>query len=896
MMPPRPRLYLVDAFNLIFRAYHARQRMGAPPMRTSRGSSTEAIYIFHNMIRKIQRVYAPDALAAAYESEGPTLRDQAFEAYKANRTETPQELKEQFPAIERMLAALGVPVLKLAGYEADDIIGTVARRAAASGFEVTIVSSDKDMLQLVGDGVSMLDPMKNDTVYDPQKVKAFKGVLPERIADLLALCGDPVDNIPGAPGIGDKGAVQLLDEFGSLDSLLERAPEVQRKAYRESLLNHRDQILLSKSLATIECDAPLELDLESLKVQTPDRETLEAFYREYEFLSFLKDLEAASPSDPAPVKRKPVAIESAQDLAQFFAAIPASEPVALALAAPAAPASAPVPPAATPVQGELVPDASGTQPAALAEVETAEKAGVLPSLEISAAVATTHATAAVPPALLPDLLAAIEKRPITVYDYKSLLSSGALSERQSPVEDLLLNAFLIFAEPSACEFGSLCTRLLSGPAPSDLVSRAVAVHDVAAKLRPDLNDDYKRIYRTIDLPLAPVLARMERAGIRLDRKMLAQLSQSMETAIDGLSATIFKEARHTFNINSPQQLGKVLFEELGLPVQGKTGKTKSYSTAADVLETLAPFHPIAQTVLDYRQITKLKGTYVDALPLLMDSRGRVHTTFNPAGAATGRLSSSNPNLQNIPIRTDLGRDIRAAFVPEPGWILLAADYSQIELRLLAHFSGDPVLIDAFLHNEDIHTRTASEVFGVAPLMVTPEMRRNAKAVNFGIVYGQTSFGLAAQLGISRDEAEHYIKGYFERYAGVRKWIDRTVAEVRERGYTLTLHGRRRTIPDIQSTNVNARNFAERTAVNTPLQGTASDLIKLAMIQIDADLRDRGMMSRMLLQVHDELVLECPPEELEAASKLVKQRMEGVAQLKVPLLAETGTGSNWRDAK
>jgi DNA polymerase-1 len=893
MMPPRPRLYLVDAFNLIFRAYHARQRMGAPPMRTSRGSSTEAIYIFHNMIRKIQRVYAPDALAAAYESEGPTLRDQAFEAYKANRTETPQELKEQFPAIERMLGAMGVSVLKLAGYEADDIIGTVARRASAAGFDVTIVSSDKDMLQLVGDGVSMLDMMKNDTLYDPQKVKAFKGVLPERIADLLALCGDPVDNIPGAPGIGDKGAVQLLDEYGSLENLLEHAPEVQRKAYRESLLNHRDQILLSKSLTTIECDAPLEVNVESLRGQSPDRETLEAFYREYEFFSFLKDLETVSPSEPASVAREAVSIETARDLAQFFATVPASEPVALVLAAPLAAASAPPPPAATPVQGELSPE---PEPSNSTGAEPADKPGVLPSLEVSAAVATTKATAAIPPALLLDLLAAIEKRPITVYDYKSLLSSGALNERQAPVDDLLLNAFLIFAEPSACEFGSLCTRLLSGPAPSDPVSRAVAIHDVAAKLRPDLNDDYKRIYRTIDLPLAPVLARMERAGIRLDRQMLAQLSQSMETAIDGLSATIFKEARHTFNINSPQQLGKVLFEELGLPVQGKTGKTKSFSTAADVLEALAPFHPIAKTVLDYRQITKLKGTYVDALPLLMDSRGRVHTTFNPTGAATGRLSSSNPNLQNIPIRTDLGRDIRAAFVPEPGWILLAADYSQIELRLLAHFSGDPVLVDSFQHNEDIHTRTASEVFGVAPLMVTPELRRNAKAVNFGIVYGQTAFGLAAQLGISRDEADHYIKGYFERYAGVRKWLDRTVAEVRGRGYTLTMHGRRRPIPDIQSTNLNARNFAERTAVNTPLQGTASDLIKLAMIQIDADLREAGMKSRMLLQVHDELVLECPPEELEATSKLVKRRMEGVAQLKVPLLVETGTGTNWRDAK
>ena len=389
---------------------------------------------------------------------------------------------------------------------------------------------------------------------------------------------------------------------------------------------------------------------------------------------------------------------------------------------------------------------------------------------------------------------------------------------------------------------------------------------------------------------------MEQTGIAVDRAVLGQLSTSMETSLATLTTAIYAAAGHPFNLNSPQQLGKVLFEEMGLPAQGKTGKTKSFSTAADVLEALAPFHPVAQQILDYRQLSKLKGTYVDALPLLVDAGGRIHTTFNPAGAATGRLSSYNPNLQNIPIRTGMGRDIRAAFVPEPGWVLLAADYSQIELRLLAHFSADPVLLDAFRNNEDIHTRTASEVFGVAPIMVTTEMRRDAKAVNFGIVYGQSAFGLAAQLGITRGEAERYIRGYFERYSGVKRWIDRTIAEVRERGYTLTLHGRRRPIPDIAAKNPNARGFAERTAVNTPLQGTAADLIKLAMIAIDADLRSAGRRSRMLLQVHDELVLECPPEEVESVSGIVKQRMEGVAELLVPLLVETGTGANWRDAK
>ncbi|MBE0657358.1 MAG: DNA polymerase I, partial [Bryobacteraceae bacterium] len=390
---------------------------------------------------------------------------------------------------------------------------------------------------------------------------------------------------------------------------------------------------------------------------------------------------------------------------------------------------------------------------------------------------------------------------------------------------------------------------------------------------------------------------MELTGIRIDPASLASISAEMETSIARLTAEIYALARHEFNINSPAQLGQVLFDEMGIPSQGRTGKTKNYSTAADVLETLAAFHPIAQLVLDYRQLTKLKGTYVDALPALLSPDDlRLHTTFNPAGAATGRLSSSNPNLQNIPVRTAQGRAIRAAFVPEPGWTLLVADYSQIELRLLAHFSKDPVLTNAFRNNEDIHTRTASEVFGVPPLMVTPEMRRNAKAVNFGIVYGQTAFGLASQLGIPRGEADGYIRGYFERYAGVKRWIDSTITEVRKSGQTVTLHGRRRPIPDIDAKNPNARSFAERTAVNTPLQGTAADLIKLAMIAIDGDLRAQRLRSRMLLQVHDELVLECPPDELSAVTKLVKQRMEGVAKLSVPLLADTGTGDNWRDAK
>jgi DNA polymerase-1 len=783
-----PRLFLVDAFNLIFRAYHARQRTGAPPMRTSRGSSTEAIYIFHNMIRRLQKQYAPEYLAAVFESEGPTFRDQEYEAYKANRAETPPELIEQIPAIERMLGAMRVPVLKTEGYEADDVIGTVARRAAAAGIEVWMISSDKDLLQLVGDGIRMMDPMKSDTVYDPAKVEEFKGVPPERIADLLALVGDASDNIPGAPGIGEKGAVQLLREYGSLEGLLKRAEEVGKKSYRESLLNHREQIELSKRLATIETDVPVEADLEALRVQPPDVEALAAFYREHEFLSFLKEL-----------------------------GLPAAE-------------------------------AGAEEEAAGEEPDTA-----------------------------------------VYYDWKA----AGCPETGKPVEDVLLYAFLVLADPSACALDALIARYLErAPATREETLRALA-----RRLRPLVTGDLRRLYEEVDLPLMPVLLRMERSGVRIDTERLAALSREMEDRLGQLTEEIYALAGTPFNINSPKQLGEVLFERLGLQPQGKTTKTKAYSTSADVLEALAGAHPVVGRILDYRQISKLKGTYVDALPQLISPEdGRLHTTFNPAGAATGRLSSADPNLQNIPVRTELGREIRSCFVPERGWTLLSADYSQIELRLLAHFSGDAALVEAFRNNEDIHTRTASEIHGVPPLMVTPEMRRAAKAVNFGIVYGQTPFGLAQQLGIGQEEAREYIQRYFDRYPGVRMWIDRTVEEVRERGYTLTLWGRRRPIPDIASKNPNARAFAERTAVNTPLQGTAADLMRKAMIVVDGELRRRGWRSRLLLQVHDELVLECPPEELEEARAMVKRAMEGVEELEVPLLADTAAGPNWRDVE
>lgn len=827
-----PRLFLIDSFGYIFRAYYARMRMNAPPMRTSTGVATEAVFILHNMLKKLREKYRPDYLAAVYESLGPTFRETEFAAYKANRTETPPDLIAQIPLVRRLLEAQRVPVLECPGFEADDVIGTYAKRAQAAGLEVVIVSSDKDMLQLVGPGISMLNPAKDDLLYDREKVKEFMGVWPEQVADLLSLKGDAVDNIPGAPGIGEKGAVALLTEYGSLDRLLEVAPDLQKKAYREALTTHRPQVELSKRLATIHCEVPLEVPVEALALAEPDRTELEAFYREMEFFTFLRELGPAVET---------VAEDYGPIAADAVAEWVGEGPVGIAL-----------------FDGQLGIARGPGQARSCAALEFLES-------DTAKIAHDTKAIYAVNPAA----------RGLT--------------------RDLMLEAFLLTADGGNAAFDALCEVHLGQKPGARADQRADLTLRLAEKLGPELDKiNGREIYETIDLPLVPVLAAMERIGVLIEPKQLAVMSGQMETAIQALTKEIHGLAGHEFNINSPQQLGKVLFEEMNLPAPSKGGK-KQISTAADVLEGLA--HPIAAQVLEYRGLVKLKGTYVDALPsLIHPETGRVHTTFQQTGAATGRLSSSNPNLQNIPIRTELGREIRAAFVPPPGWKLVVADYSQIELRLLAHMSLDPVLVDAFQHGEDIHTRTAAEVFGVNAAFVTPEMRRGAKAVNFGIVYGQTSFGLASALGIPKHEAEKYIKAYFARYAGVKTFIDNTIAEVRAKGYAETLFGRRRPIPDMESRNPNARSFAERTAVNTPLQGSAADLIKLAMIRIQSLLAEQGLASRMILQVHDELVFEAPEVEVETLRALVRREMESVREFAVPLVVDTGVGDNWRDAK
>ncbi len=857
-MPESPaRLFLIDTFGLIFRAYHARARTGAPAMRTRSGMATEAVYIFNNMLRKLLAEHHPEYVVAVFESLAPTFRDEIYDQYKANRAATPNELLQQIPYIRRLLAALGIAVIEHDRFEADDVIGALARCSAAKGLDVYIVSSDKDLLQLVGDHIFVLDPSKDNLIYDDRKVEEYLGVLPAFVADLLALKGDAVDNIPGAPGIGDKGARELVKRFGTVEQILDHAAEVERKTYRHSLLENRDRILLSKKLAVVDTSVPVQLDLEALKAAPVDLARLSALYGELEFHSLLKDL---PPLPQAPADY--ASLETEEEVRAWLGDAPArGATVAVSL--------------------DLLPGAE--------QIE-AGRVGI--------SVREAEARLAPLPAvtqLLED--AAVSK---AVHDYKrawGLLDSLGIAPA-GVKHDTRLYTYLLDPSRSNYSLGESVLRRFGRPLDPGPAPAADFTWRLAGTLAPEIDAaGLRELYENIELPLAPVLVRMERAGVGIDLGVLSRLSAEMDLRLSALTAEIHRLAGREFNINSPQQLSKVLFEDLKLPMAGRSSKTKAPSTAAAVLEALAPDHEIVRKILDYRELAKLKGTYVDALPALVNpSTGRLHTTFDQCGSATGRLSSADPNLQNIPIRTELGRQIRAAFIPRPGWKLVVADYSQIELRVLAHVSQDSVLIQAFRSGEDIHTRTAAEVLGIPPLLVGPEERRRAKAINFGIVYGLSAFGLAAQLGISRTDAQRYIDGYFSRYAGVKTYIDSVIAEVRRTGFTRTLFGRRRAIPDINSPNAPARNFAERTAVNSPIQGAAADLIKLAMISIDRRLRQEKFRAEMVLQVHDELLFEAPPEEVDSLGSLVKHEMESVRKLDVPLLVEIGVGENWRDAK
>jgi DNA polymerase-1 len=896
-------IYLIDTMSFIFRAYHAMARQRG--MSTKTGLPTAATYVFVNMLRKLRDDFSPEYLAAVFDVAAPTFRDQQaegltsvrrfdlktqtfqeieYQGYKANRKEMPGDLAQQLPYIRRALEAYRIPILELGGYEADDVIGTLARKAVGQSYSVYVVSSDKDMLQLVNDRVHVLNPPKDNLICDAAKVEEILGVPPERVIDVMALRGDSIDNIPGAPGIGDKGSVELIRRFGSVEQALDRAAEVEKKTYRESLQNNRDNILLSKKLVTIDCDVPIELNVGAMRVGEPDIETLRALFTELEFTSLLKELLPVVEVSEAHYTEA----KSASDVEAVLKAALSGGALAVAVEAESSPAD------------EEETDENESETGMLALTSEPPPVGRPRDIAISSthgAAVTVSADAEEATSKLKSALSD-ENVPKAIHDYKA--ATHAL-ERQgiklAGVEhDPMLYSYLLDPTYSSHRLADVALRRFNLKLSGTLPEAADITGRLAAALSREVEDaSLLKLYEEIDLPLVPVLARMEHAGVKIDRAALAEMSSRLEHEIDTKAKEIYQRAGSEFNISSPKQLGDVLFNKLNLPKPVKYGKGKTISTAVDVLEGLAEEHDVPRLVLEYRQLTKLKSTYVDALPALLNrASGRLHTTFGQTGTATGRLSSANPNLQNIPIRTELGREIRAAFTAEPGHVLLAADYSQIELRLLAHFSKDPLLVEAYRRGDDIHTLTASQVFGVPPLMVTPDHRRQAKVVNFGIVYGLSAFGLSQNLGIEPSEAKQFINAYFERYSGVRAFIDRTLEEARREGKVKTLFGRVRPIPDINSKNANLRGFAERTAVNTPLQGTAADLIKIAMIRIDTALRERGLKSRMTLQVHDELVFEVPEAEIEVMRPLVRDQMEKVHPLTVPLLVEIGVGMNWRD--
>ena len=892
----KPPVFLLDAMSFIFRAYHAMQH--SRPMSTRSGLPTAATYVFVNMIKKLRQDFAPKYFAAVFDVSGEVFRDErarqmgplrkwnaksqsfdevSYEGYKAKREAMPEDLRRQIPYIRRALEALRIPILEAEGFGADDVIGTLAREAAEQEHEVFIVSGDKDMMQLVTPQVKILNPQKDNLILDPAKVEETLGVPPEKVVDVMALRGDTVDNIPGAPGIGDKGSVELIKEFGSVEAVLDRAAEVKRKTYRESLEQNRDAVLLSKELVTIDCRVPLELDLHAMETQPPDLEAARTLFTELEFTSMLRDLAPAAGGPSVELIDEP----TPEQTAAFYTAA-REHGFAFALDA------------LEPAPNETEEEEPAAALSLLDVAEAAEK-----KIHFSVGVCADPARALRLP-LTPELRALLEDAyvPKRVHDWK--LALHALGEMsvvlRGSVDDSMLLSYALNPTHSTQALADVAARH-GQPPPDSLPAAAAAVHALVPALREEAEKaGVLRVYADIDLPLTPVLYRMELAGVRIDTTALGRLSERFGGELTRLGDRIFELAGKRFNINSPKQLGAVLFTDLGLPAPASRGKGKSVSTAQDVLEFLAEKHEVPRLVLEYRHLSKLKSNYVDALPLLADADSRVHTTFQAAATATGRLSSVNPNLQNIPIRTELGREIRAAFTAAPGTQLLSADYSQIELRLLAHFSGDPLLMRAYAENIDIHTLTASEVFGVAAETMDKETRSRAKAVNFGIVYGISAFGLAAQLGIPQAEAKAYIDRYFARYQGVREFIDRTLAQTRKEGSVRTLFGRMRPIPDIESRNPNQRGFAERTAINTPLQGTGADLIKRAMISLDRKLAERKLKTRMVLQVHDELLFEVPLAETDEVAALVRAEMEGVVKLKVPLVADLAFGPNWRDLK
>jgi len=845
------RFFVVDAPGYLYRAYHALPY----DFRTSRGQLTNAIFGMSTMLWKLLREENPEYVAVAWDPPGPTFREEKLPSYKETRAATPDDLRSQIPYVKTLFEALRLPLLEVRGFEADDVMGTLVEKMRAEPVEMVLVTGDKDMLQLVGPKVRVLATnVRGEPVwFDEAAVTAKWGVGPEHIPDLLALMGDSIDNIPGVPGVGEKTAVKLISQFGSVARLYDNLTLVTGKA-REILAAHRQQALLSRELATVSTRVPIEQDLEAFRRQEPDWERLRTLWTELEFHTLLRQLPAAAPvqvtGEPLPV------LDGAEALRQWLEAVPADAPVAV----------------------DWVGDGTSPDPSmtALGLYHPAAERALLPLA-----------------ASLPDF----GGRRLIGHDVKHLVEWWAARGGDAPAfEDTAVGAYLLNPDRNNYKLDEVSAELLGeGPGLAAPGSRGRFIWQIWEMLPRALKEvGLHSLYEDLERPLVPVLAAMERHGIRVDPARLAEFSKELDLTIERLTREIYALAGEEFNIGSPKQMARILFEKLKLPPVKKT-KT-GYSTDADVLEQLALGHELPAKIIEYRTLTKLKSTYADSLPALINpSTERIHTSFNQLVAATGRLSSSNPNVQNIPIRTELGRRIRAAFVPDPGHRFVAADYSQIELRILAHVSGEESLTAAFRAGEDIHRRTAAEVFGVELAQVTSEQRDVAKTTNFSVIYGVTAFGLSRGLSITPKQAQEYLTRFFERHPKVKAYLERTVAEGRERGFVQTLLGRRRYIPELRSGNPNLRGFAERMATNAPIQGTAADLTKIAMVRMARALAEGGFRSRMLLQVHDELLFEAPEDEVSRLEALAREVMESVMALDVPLKVDIKTGADWAQA-
>ncbi len=907
------RVFLIDGSSQMYRAYHAMRGGG---LTGPGGKSTHAVYIFVTMLRKLIADHAPQYIAASFDLAGPTFRSEMATDYKANRAPMPPDLAEQIPWVHEACEALGVPILTFARFEADDVIGTLAERAVAAGFEVAIVTGDKDFFQLVHDGITVYNPKEDGTWYDADNVKEKFGVTPSQVVDVLALMGDSIDNIKGVPGIGEKGARDLIATYGSVEELLAHASEVTNKRYREGLQNHAEGARQSRELARIRTDVPVPFDPDALRYRGASRERCFELFSRLGFRSLV--LEYAPTADT--VGKDYATIESLDELRGLAAELKRAGRVGLRVLAdaPAAmragivglsfstgPHHARYVPTARPRQNEGLFSSLGESP------DGADRPGVdrdaalallKPLLEDDAVRKVGHD-------LKFDAIV-LAQHGITLrgLDTDVMLASYLLDANRSshPLEDLAIehSGYKALSEEDICGRGAKAVSFADIP-----VSRALDYAgeraDLALQLSTTLEellkkDDLQRVYDQLERPLIPVLVAIERAGVRVDTAVLGAQGARLDQELSRLSGRIFELSGEEFNINSPKKLSEILFDRLGMRTETirRTTKTKAQSTAFEVLEELALTHELPKLILEWRSLQKLKGTYIDALPALVHpTTGRVHTCFNQAVAATGRLSSSDPNLQNIPIRSDIGREIRQAFVAERGHVLISADYSQIELRVLAHLAGEQTLVDAFRNGEDIHDRTALKVFGVASGLSPHELRRRAKIINYALLYGKQAFTLAKDIGVSRQEAQEFIDAYFAGFPAVRTFIDSLLDRARETGVVKTMFGRRRLVPDVNTRNFQMRGEAERKAVNFPIQGTAADILKRAMIDVHAALgRVAGGRARMILTVHDELVFETPKDAAEETAGAVRELMEQAVTLNVPLEVDVGIGENWKEAK